>query len=435
MRITTAAEMREIDRLTSERYGISSLTLMENAGTAAAQFVLEHYPQASRVTVICGKGNNGGDGLVVARELHHFGRVVEVVLLATPAELRGDAAKMFERLPVRPIIVQDEKDLEHESSRSLGNCELIVDAILGTGFRPPVQGLYAAAIAQINRNKCPVLAVDVPSGCDSDSMLPQQGEGIARCDAIVTFTAPRPAHVFGNLTSGSIVVAPIGTPEEAIVSSLNLEVTTPRDLGPLLVPRPRDSNKGMYGHAMIVGGSFGKSGAAAMAGMAVLRAGAGLSTVATPKSVLTSVASFAAELMTEPLPETTAGSISTALLREGNFDQLASPMTVVAIGPGIGRHPETVEFVQQAVPRVKTPLVVDADGLNAFQGKTELLDGRSRPLVLTPHPGEMSRLTGLTIKAIQADRLNVARNFAREHNLILVLKGDKTIIAFPDGKT
>ncbi len=433
MKITTAAEMREIDRITSERYGVPSLTLMENAGAAVAQFILDRYSQANRITVVCGKGNNGGDGFVVARKLHRAGRVVEVLLLAALSELTGDAASMFERLPLRPILVQSEKDLQDESARSLGNCDVIVDAILGTGFRPPVNGLYASAIRVINDASSPIVAVDVPSGCDSDSMSPQNGEGIARADAIVTFTAPRPAHVFGALTRGPILVAPIGTPEEAVVSTLNLEVTTARDLGSLLAPRPVDSNKGMYGHALVVGGSFGKSGAAAMAGVAVLRAGAGLSTVATPKSVLTSVASFAPELMTEPLAESDAGSISKAALREGRFEQMASPMTVVAIGPGIGRHPETVEFVQQIVPRIKTPLVVDADGLNAFQGKTELLDGRSRSLVLTPHPGEMSRLTGLTIKAVQADRLNAARTFARQHHLILVLKGNRTIVAFPDG--
>ena len=433
MKITTAAEMREIDRATTARFGVPSLTLMENAGSAVAEFVLDQYRQASRIAVLCGKGNNGGDGLVVARKLHQSRRVVELLLLAKPEELQGDARAMFERLPLRPIIVLNEQDLGAESERSLGHCDLIVDAILGTGFRPPVTGLYAAAIAAINRSGHPVVAVDIPSGADSDVMSYQPGEGIARADAIVTFTAPRAAHVFGNLTRGPILAAPIGSPEGAIVSKLKLEIITPRDLSSLLAPRPRDSNKGMYGHALIVGGSFGKSGAAAMAGMAALRAGVGLSTVATPKSVLAAVAGFAAELMTEPLPETDAGSIAKSVLREGRFDQLISPMTVVAIGPGIGRHHETVELVQQAVPRIKVPVVVDADGLNAFQGKTELLDGRQRPLVLTPHPGEMSRLAGLTVKAVQADRLNVARNFARDHHLILVLKGDRTIVALPDG--
>ncbi len=433
MKITTAAEMREIDRATTERFGVPSLTLMENAGSAIAQFILEEYGQANRIAVVCGKGNNGGDGFVVARKLHRAGRVVEVLLLASASDLRGDALAMFERLPLRPIILQTTQALEAESSRSLASCDLIVDAILGTGFQPPVKGLYADAISAINRSGMPVVAVDIPSGADSDAMSEQSGEGMARADAIVTFTAPRPAHVFGNLTRGPIVIAPIGSPPEAIVSKLNLELTTPHDIAALFAPRPVDSNKGMYGHVLIVGGSLGKSGAAAMAGMAALRAGCGLSTVATPASALPSVAGFAAELMTEPLPETDIGSIAMGAIESGAFGQLAKPVDVVAIGPGIGRNSETAEFVHEAVHLTKVPLVLDADGLNAFQNHTDRLDGRQRPLVLTPHPGEMSRLAGISIQDVQADRLNVARNFARQHQLILVLKGNRTIIALPNG--
>ncbi len=299
MKITTAAEMREIDRASTEKFGVPSLTLMENAGSAVAEFILENYRGADRIAVVCGKGNNGGDGFVVARKLHRAGRVVEVLLLAAPSELKGDAATMFARLPVRAIVVQSAQELQAESSRSLGNCDLIVDAMLGTGFKPPVKGLYAEAIAAINRGGKPVVAVDIPSGADSDAMTAQAGEGIARADAIVTFTAPRPAHVFGEFTRGPVVVAPIGSPDVAIESKLKLEVTTARDLAAFLAPRPIDSNKGVYGHVLIVGGSLGKSGAAAMAGMAALRAGAGLVTVATAKSALPNVAGFAAELMTE----------------------------------------------------------------------------------------------------------------------------------------
>ncbi len=433
MKITTAEEMRAIDRASTEKFGVPSITLMENAGSAVSRFILENYKQAERVAVVCGKGNNGGDGLVAARQLHQAGRVVEVLLLATPPELKGDAAAMFERLPVRPVVVQTSAELQAESSRCLGNCDLIVDALLGTGFKPPVKGLYAEAIAAINVSGKPVVAVDIPSGAESDAMTSQTGAGIARADAIVTFTAPRPAHVFGELTRGPVIVAPIGSPDVAIQSNLKLEVTTARDLAAFLAPRPRESNKGMYGHVLIVGGSLGKSGAAAMAGMAALRAGAGLVTVATAKSALPNVAGFAAELMTEPLPETDTGSIGAASVKNGKLQQLASTMTVVAIGPGIGRHPETVEFVREAVRTLKCPLVIDADGLNAFDGKTELLDGSKRALVLTPHPGEMSRLVGTTVKAVQANRLNVARTFAREHKLVLVLKGNLTVIALPDG--
>ncbi len=434
MKITTADEMREIDRATTERFGVPSLTLMENAGSAVAQFILDQYRHANRIAVICGRGNNGGDGFVVARKLHRAGRVVEVLLLAAASELHGDALAMFERLPLRPIMLSDPQELQAESARSIANCDLLVDALLGTGFRPPVKGFYADAIDAMNRSGKPVVAVDIPSGADSDSMSVQADEHIARADAIVTFTAPRPAHVFDNLTRGPIVIAPIGSPPEAIVSELALQLTTPRDFAALLAPRPADSNKGMYGHVLIVGGSLGKSGAAAMAGMAALRAGAGLSTVATPLRALPSVAAFAAELMTEPLAATEGGGIAMAAIESGSFPKLLAPMTVVAIGPGIGGDPETVRFVHEAVRQTKVPMVIDADGLNAFAGHTEWLDGRERPLVLTPHPGEMSRLAGISIKAVQADRLNVARSFARDHHLVLVLKGNRTIIALPDGR-
>jgi len=433
MKITTAQEMREIDRTSSERYGIPSLALMENAGNAVARFILENYANANRIVIVCGKGNNGGDGLVAARKLHRAGRVVEVVLLASRAELKGDAHIMFERLPVPVLEVTGPTQLQAESSRSFANCDLLVDAILGTGFRPPVTGLYADAIGLINRSAKPVVAVDIPSGAATDSATAQNTDGVVRADSIVTFTAPRPAHIFGELTGGPIVVAPIGSPPETITSALNLEVTTPQDFAMLLAPRPRDSNKGMYGHVLVVGGSYGKSGAAAMAGMAALRVGAGLSTVATPARVLNSVASFAAELMTEPLPETSAGSIALAAAQSDGFAALMKAMTVIAIGPGIGRHPDTVKFVHEAVHQTKLPLVLDADGLNAFEGQTHLLDGRRRPLVLTPHPGEMSRLAGISVKAVQANRIEVARDFARDHHLVLVLKGDRTVVALPDG--
>ena len=389
MKITTAAEMREIDRASTEKFDVPSLTLMENAGSAVAQFILERLKTAERIAVVCGKGNNGGDGFVAARKLHRAGRVVEVLLLASPSELKGDAATMFEQLPVRPIVVQTVQELLVESARSLENCDVIVDAVLGTGFKPPVKGLYAEAIVAMNSSGKAIVAVDIPSGADSDTMAAQSGEGIVRADATVTFTAPRPAHVFGELTRGPVLVAPIGSPDGAIESKLKLEVTTAHDLAAFLAPRPMDSNKGMYGHVLIVGGSLGKSGAAAMAGMAALRAGAGLVTVATAESALPNVAGFAAELMTEPLPETDTGGIGAASVKNGKLQQLASTMTVVAIGPGIGRHPETVEFVREAVRTLKCPLVIDADGLNAFDGKTELLDGGKRALVLTPHPGEM----------------------------------------------
>jgi ADP-dependent NAD(P)H-hydrate dehydratase / NAD(P)H-hydrate epimerase len=430
MKIVTAAEMREIDRATSQRFGVPSLTLMENAGSAVAEFVVAQYPSAERVGVICGKGNNGGDGFVAARKLKAAGREVRVVLLAEPAELRGDAAEMFARLPVAPVIARNGDELEQEKARAVFESEVLLDAILGTGFKPPVSGLYAEAIRLLNASPAHVVAIDIPSGADADVMGEQTG-AVARADAVVTFTAPRPAHIFGRVTDGPTLIAPIGSPDEAIVSSLQLNLITPREIATLVGPRPLAANKGNFGHVLVIGGSVGKAGSVAMAGMAALRSGAGLSTVATPKSVLATVAGFHPEVMTEPLDETDAGTISTRASER--VDALIKGMTVVAVGPGISRNPETSDFVRSLVVKCKTPIVLDADGLNAFEGRASELNGKGRTLVITPHPGEMARLTGSTVAAVQRDRINVARTFAREHELIVVLKGHRTLIAQPDG--
>jgi NAD(P)H-hydrate epimerase len=437
MKITTAAEMRTIDRLSTERYGVPSLTLMENAGAHVAEYVLRRYPRAERICVVCGKGNNGGDGFVAARKLHEAGKKVDILLLADPAEVKGDAAAMLAKLPITPVIVRDQAQLmtASEVCSALSRAELIVDAMLGTGFKPPVAGLMAETIEQATAQHfrgVPIVAVDIPSGASADVFTPEEHKH-CHADAIVTFTAPRPAHVFGDLTRGEIVVGQIGSPPEAIQSQLNLDVIAWPDIASCFAPRRPDANKGSFGHVLVIGGSLGKSGAAAMAGMAALRAGAGLSTVATPRSVLPMVAGFAAELMTEPLAETEAGSISLAATEYGRLDAIVHGKTVIALGPGISRQPDTVQFIRAIVDKYPVPLVVDADGLNAFEGCAEKLNGSRRPLVLTPHPGEMARLAGLTTKQVQADRIGVARAFAREHQCILVLKGHRTLVAEPDG--
>jgi ADP-dependent NAD(P)H-hydrate dehydratase / NAD(P)H-hydrate epimerase len=431
MKIVTAAEMRAIDRATTERFGIPSLTLMENAGTAVADCVLTHHAAARCIVVFCGKGNNGGDGFVAARQLHQKGKTVQPILLADPAELRGDAAVMFGKLPSPPIAVHSSQELKSDRIMPSLSGDLYLDAILGTGFKAPVSGLYADAIAIMNASRSPVVAVDIPSGADADAMGPQTGM-IARADAVVTFTAPRPAHLFSLLTTGSTFVANIGSPEEAIVSALQLNVITARDLAPLLGPRPVESNKGLYGHVLVVGGSVGKAGAAAMAGISALRAGAGLSTVATAQSTLSTVAGFHPELMTEPLAETEAGTI--AKNAGARLDELTKGKTVLAVGPGISRQAETAELVRTLVQKCQAPLVLDADGLNAFEGHADQLNGKGRSLVITPHPGEMARLAGCNTADVQKDRLGIARRFAAEHELIVVLKGHRTLVVRPNGE-
>ena len=430
MKIVSTEEMRAIDRATSKRFGVPSLTLMEAAGAAVAEYILQQRASAEHILVFCGKGNNGGDGFVAARRLHQRGKKVDVILLANPDELRGDAAVAFGQWPGEVIVVRSGEELNSERLQIAVKADLYVDAVLGSGFKPPVSGLYAEAIALMNASHVPVIAVDIPSGADADSRNAESGT-MARADAIVTFTAPRPAHVFGLLTSGPTIVADIGSPASAVVSELQLNLITAGDIAATVAPRPAESNKGSYGHVLIVGGSFGKAGSVAMAGMAALRSGAGLSTVATAKSALPTVAGFHPELMTEPLPETDAGTIASSA--KHGVAELAKGKSVVAMGPGISREAETSALVRALVAELRLPMVVDADGLNAFEGRSGELNGKGRALVITPHPGEMARLLGYSIPEVQKDRLGVARKFAREHELIVVLKGHRTLVVAPDG--
>ena len=439
MKIVTAEEMRAIDRATTEKYGVPSLTLMENAGTAVAEFAQKHFDFDS-VCAVCGKGNNGGDGFVAARKLHEADKKVSVIVLAKNAdELRGDAAEMFKKLSVAALWVADEKDLSKSEIERALKSDLILDAILGTGFKPPLKGLAEKAIIRLNKAQGFVLAVDIPSGIDADIEEPPDGITYVHADAVVSFTAAKPAIVFGNLTDGPVAIASIGSPEKLISANSRLreEIVISRDAQSISVPRPHDAHKGDFGHVLVIGGSVGKSGAAAMAGMAALRAGAGLVTVAAPKSVQPLIAMSAPELMTEPLPVTVEGTISLLALAER--ERLLKGKSVVVIGPGISRNEETAEFVRDLVSVCSTAMVIDADGLNAFEGAAEELrpDNEVGPLavrVLTPHPGEMARLIGVPTGQIQSNRLLLARKTANETQTLMVLKGHRTVIANPNGE-
>jgi hydroxyethylthiazole kinase-like uncharacterized protein yjeF len=435
MKIVTAEEMREIDRLTTEKYSVSSLTLMENAGTAVSEFAQKHF-EFRTVCVVCGKGNNGGDGFVAARKLLEAGKQIAVIILAKSAdELRGDAAAMFQKLPAVPLWVSEEADFAKPVVREALTAELIVDAIVGTGFKPPLQGLGWKTVELINECEAPVLAVDLPSGAYTDSVLPPRDQGLmARSSGIVTFTAPKLAHVFGPLTSGPIAVAPIGTNYkliEQIARTLELQAITNRHVAAIFPAREPDAHKGDFGHVLVIGGSVGKAGAAAMAGIAALRTGAGLVTVASPRSVQPSVTSFAPELMTEPLPETAEGSM--ALPAVAKIVQLLEGKDVVVLGPGLSRHPETAQAVREILPKIQVPVVVDADGLNAFEGHSGELHNESG-LILTPHPGEMARIAGSSVGHDTPARLKVVREVAKKHQAIVVLKGHRTLIASQTGE-
>jgi NAD(P)H-hydrate epimerase len=438
MKIVTAEEMRAIDRATTEKYGVPSLTLMDNAGTAVAEFAQKHF-DFHTVCAVCGRGNNGGDGFVAARKLHAAGKEVSVIVLAKSAkELRGDAAEMFKKLPMSALWVADEKDFSKPEIEQALKSDLILDAILGTGFKPPLEGLGRTTVERINKCDSSVLSVDIPSGAYSDSFLPAKAQGLmAQSDGIITFTAPKPFHIFSGATQGPVAVASIGSPSDLLLEAkqLNLEVTVVQYLNILFGRREPEAHKGDFGHILVVGGSVGKAGAAAMAGMAALRCGAGLVTVACPGSVQPTVASFAPELMTEALPETAAGTLTLEALEPIEKLLPRKDVDVVVLGPGLSRNAETDQFIRQLLPKIaeEAKIVLDADGLNAFAGHSEELHAQGL-LILTPHPGEMSRLTGLSISESHTDRIRIARQVAKDHDAIVVLKGHRTVTASPSGQ-
>ena len=444
MKILTASQMQQIDRLTTERYGVPSLTLMENAGRSVVEFLVARLaPLADhRIVILCGKGNNGGDGLVVARLLRDQGLKPRVLLFADPKGLRGDAALNWARLRSSglPEIIAGSEAWQ-TAAASLTNPTLFIDALLGTGLAKPLEGFLLEVVRDINTRfpAARVLAVDLPSGISADS-----GDLIGehmRADSSVTFTAPKVAHVFppAGERVGEWVVSQIGTPAEALETDpgLSLNYAERKDVKWIALPRSAGANKGNYGHVLVLAGSMGKTGAAAMAARAALRAGAGLVTVATARSALPIVATLGVEFMTEPLPETGDGAISLRALEGELLDKLMARKTVLAVGPGIGSHSETAEFVRAVVNKYSLPLVLDADGLNAFAGRMESFRQDVRPpgtTVFTPHPGEMARLTGKTIAEIQSHRVAVAREFSQQFGVTLVLKGFRTLIASPEGQ-
>lgn len=439
MKVLTAAEMQQADRRTVDECGIASFRLMQAAGAAVARLIEQEYAQARRIVVFCGKGNNGGDGWIAARNLEQSGRRVEAFLLGNPRDLRGDAAQAYAFWGGQAHLLADEAQLESaDFERALDEADLFVDAVVGTGFEPPLRSLPAKLKEKLDQYRTPMVAVDLPSGWSADSRAAVV-EGAFRADAVVTFTAPKSAHVFGNLTGSAyapVVVAPIGSPASVLCSDqrLNWAGSSKRVFE---APRKADSNKGTYGHVLMVAGSWGKSGAAAMASLAALRAGAGLVTAAVPEMILPLVASVAPELMTAPLLTGPRGEIAAANLGPAQLSALLAKKTVLALGPGIGETEETEELVlgllAASTEQSHLAVVLDADALNIMARHRDKLNGAGRTLVLTPHPGEMARLAGLSIAAVQADREGLARRFAVEHQVTLVLKGWRTLIAHPDG--
>ena len=433
MRILNADSMREVDRAAIEDIGIPSLVLMENAAIGLVDALAEGYPEASSVAIFCGPGNNGGDGLALARHLTIRGYHVEVTLITAGKELSGDAAVQLEVCHKQGIAIGD---LDDESSvqqviGTAGGLDLAVDALFGTGLTRPLEGVFAEAIAAFNLLHVPRIAVDLPSGLNGSSNEIMGPHILA--DLTVTFGAPKVPHVLLPAAEavGEVVVADLGIPLELIECAAgDLHLLTPEALGERLRPRPIESHKGDYGHSVVLAGSVGKSGAAILTARAAVRAGSGLVTVATPSSVVQTVDLGSIESMTLPLEEDTHGGLAV-----GNLDMFldfTKAKQVVAIGPGLGTDSATAELIRGIVSACEVPIVLDADGLNAFVGDIESLAGGGAAKVLTPHPGELARLLETTTDDVQSDRVAHARSAAERAASIVVLKGAQSLVAHPE---
>jgi hydroxyethylthiazole kinase-like uncharacterized protein yjeF len=436
MRVLNSTQMRDADRRTIEEIGIPSLVLMENAGRQAVAAMEAVYSDLldRQIAVLCGRGSNGGDGFVIARTLVQRGADVAVFLIGRVADVRGDARLNLEilgRLGVTVVEIADSQAWELHFSE-VRDCTLIVDAIFGTGLKAAVSGLIESVIADVNASDIPVVAIDLPSGLSGDS-ADLIGPSIEAA-LTITLGAPKIPLVLppAELRAGDIVIADIGIPDDILdgVDGPRIELLTRPAMRELITPRSPDSHKGDFGRVLIVAGSPGKTGAAHLAATGCLRSGAGLVTVATAALAQPIIAAMAPEYMTEPIQSGADGLDADEAERV-----LELARDVVALGPGLGQGRSTREFVRQLVDRATMPLVIDADGLNAFTGAAERLSGREgRDLIITPHPGEMGRLVGMSTDEVQANRLDVARNFAAAHHVYVVLKGHRTLIATPDKK-
>ena len=423
MIIVTAAEMRALDRWTIE-HDTPGPVLMERAGAGAARVLRAQWPKpGGPVVVCCGRGNNGGDGFVIARHLRNARIGAEVWLAGRREDVRGDAAAMLARWRGAVTTVESASQVE-ALQRRLARAGVVVDALLGTGLNAPVEGTLAAVIEAINAARRPVLAVDIPSGLSADSGR-VLGTAV-RADVTTTFAYPKVGEMLfpGAELCGRLAVIDIGIPPEALAAVRpGLRLLEAPEVGRLLPRRARDAHKGTFGHVVVIAGSRGKTGAALLAAEAAARAGAGLTTLAIAGSLLPVMEGRVREVMSEPLAETFDAAM---------VERVLDGRAAVTCGPGLGQTDDARALVHHVVRHARMPLVLDADGLNAVAG-TPILRERPAATVVTPHPGEMARLLGCSTEEVQADRLAAARRFAAEHDAVTVLKGARTVIAAPDG--
>jgi ADP-dependent NAD(P)H-hydrate dehydratase / NAD(P)H-hydrate epimerase len=439
MKILTAAQMGEVDRLTTERFLIPSILLMENAGRSFADELAKASPGLNdkRILIFCGRGNNGGDGLVVARYLALRGAKPSILIFCDPDNLKGDARTNWEivqalKLPVQIISTVASARLY---LRNADAPDVIVDALFGTGLSKPIGADFRPVVEWINKasSKAFVASVDIPSGLRADSF--QIPGPAVKAQLTVTFSALKLAHVMPPAAdlAGKIVLADIGSPHALFENpEYRMNLIDPEQIQKCLPRRARDSHKGTFGHVFVVAGSRGKSGAALMAGFAALRAGSGLVTIWLPKSLQRIVVGRFPELMTEFLPETDEGT-SDRMGAEKILSQLSQSDALV-LGPGMTTHPSTKSLIWELVRRSSVPVILDADGINAFAPPAKLFQNEAgQPVIITPHPGEMARLTDTKISEVQKDRIQTAVGYAAQHQCYVVLKGFQTVIATPAG--
>ena len=432
MKVVSGQVMQLMDQRAIREIGVPGLTLMENAGRACVDAILENFGPGEGKTalIVAGKGNNGGDGFVIARMLRQKGWQAPVLLLAARDAVTGDAAENLARLEPGSVVCAPEGPSAHV--QLFQSATLIVDALLGTGVKSEVTGGYGEAIEMMNAAGVPVLAVDIPSGVDAAS---GRVLGLAvRADLTVSFALPKLGNILhpGGELCGRLVVADIGMPDVVVAEAPGYEFVDLACAEKLVRPRAAAAHKGSSGNCLIIAGSTGKTGAAAMAANSAVRAGSGLVTLAVPAGLNALLEVKTTEAMTLPVGTPTAGFFRAGAL--GELLQAARGKDVVALGPGLGGTPSTVYLVHSLIRSLPGPLVLDADGLNAVSAAPELLLSRQgRVTVLTPHPGEMARLAGLSVARVEADRIGCARDFAGRFQLYLVLKGARSIIAAPDG--
>ena len=447
LKVATAQQMQDIDRVTIGKLGIAGIVLMERAGLSVVSRMNELYP-AGKVMVLCGSGNNGGDGFVIARELHNQGREVEVYAVR-PEKLKGDAKTNYDAAKKFGVNIHSMNEFIPLDSKLMTPNSLIVDALLGTGLQDEVRKPLSDVINKVNDLGCPVIAVDIPSGISSDS---GQVMGCAvRANLTVTFGLPKRGHFLfpGAASAGRLFVEDIGFLARLLDSEkIQVSLVHKPDAVALLPPRARYSHKGSYGHVLFVAGSRGKTGAALMAARACLKAGAGLVTIGIPESLVSAFQSRVTEEMILPLADTGSGTVSCAAA-DTILNFLGKRGSVLAIGPGLSVNDETSGLVRRLVAESGVPMVIDADGLNTVAGKAGILKKSRAPLILTPHTGEMARLltqrsggrgqgSGVAESAhlretIERDRIETAISFAKKMKTYLVLKGAPTVTASPDG--